>query len=247
MGGEGAAGSAWRYDEPEILSEWTGGIEADSLDDAQPHVLPLFPRQLLAGTLHRLTAHERALALKYKIVAVDTLSDLTLQACVTLASEREAERRGLKLVARILPGDFRDAVHEVFAEELLKQAVFHLAAARPDFSARLRFWPGQAAVVLALAVSIGLWAFKTDPGQVYLGLSIFAGLFFAMTVALRVFALTPVMAPGKPPVLPITTGDLPTYTVLVPLFRETAVLHQLIGGLMAINYPALCIKRTKTG
>ncbi len=40
-------------------------------------------------------------------------------------------------------------------------------------------------------------------------------------------------------------ADLPTYSILVPVFRETSVLSQLLHGLSCLKYPALCIKRTK--
>ena len=32
-------------------------------------------------------------------------------------------------------------------------------------------------------------------------------------------------------------ADLPTYSVLVPVFRETSVLGQLLRGLSCLNYP----------
>ncbi len=58
-----------------------------------------------------------------------------------------------------------------------------------------------------------------------------------MMVAVRFFALlsknrTSSVFP------PLPDAALPVYTVLVPLFRETAVLEQLIRGLRKLRYPA---------
>ena len=47
------------------------------------------------------------------------------------------------------------------------------------------------------------------------------------------------------PKVQIYDMDLPVYSVLVPLFRETSVLGQLLTALTSLDYPALCIKRTK--
>ena len=73
------------------------------------------------------------------------------------------------------------------------------------------------------------------------------GFLFAIVVKLRLLCLAPL--PQRHFVKPklLQDRDLPIYTLLVPLFRETEVLHQLLGALCRIDYPALCIKRTKRG
>lgn len=70
-------------------------------------------------------------------------------------------------------------------------------------------------------------------------------LFFTLVVAIRIFCLLPSshLSPSAPPDLP--DDALPAYSVLVPVFKETAILDQLIRALFAIDYPALCSKRTK--
>jgi hypothetical protein len=42
----------------------------------------------------------------------------------------------------------------------------------------------------------------------------------------------------------LASARLPTYTVLVPLYREAVVVPDLLATLAALDYPALCIKRT---
>ena len=41
----------------------------------------------------------------------------------------------------------------------------------------------------------------------------------------------------EPPLMPVVDGDLPVYTLLVPLFREQRVVGQLIENLLALDYP----------
>ncbi len=60
-------------------------------------------------------------------------------------------------------------------------------------------------------------------------------LFLSMS-ALRLIALRPPAECTPPPRLSDT--DLPVYSVLVPLYKERAVLHQITGALKALDYPA---------
>jgi glycosyltransferase XagB len=234
VGDGSAAKSAWRYHD----SGFGGGIEAWSLDDDLADVLPLFPGHLLANALRRLSANDRILALRHKIVAVSVRRGVMHYACVTRQAEWEARWRGLRVVARIDAADYRHAVHHVLGPTLLRQAVFQLDATMPAFSARLRLWPEQVAAVLLIAAAATLAALMSDPGYVALAASLLAGLFFAMTVAIRIFAITPMALHDRVATPAISQKDLPVYTILVPLFRETAVLEQLLGAMMALNYPA---------
>lgn len=241
MGDESAVGGAWLSG----VSE-TGRVAGNgNLDEAPREVLPLFPEHLLAGMLARLTPADRALALKHKLVPVAFLPRLTVYGAVTQASLREAEARGLRVVARIDAVAYRQAVKRVLGPSLLRHAVCHLAQTQPQNSARWRLMPEQFLWFILLVLACVATALASTTGQVLLGLSIAAGMFFAMAVAIRILALTPAVVPPQSKPIPLTHEELPVYSVLVPLFRETAVLNQLIGGLMALNYPALCIKRTK--
>jgi cellulose synthase/poly-beta-1,6-N-acetylglucosamine synthase-like glycosyltransferase len=67
--------------------------------------------------------------------------------------------------------------------------------------------------------------------------SLASGLFFLSVVALRLLCLMPPLRRTPPPE-PIEERELPPYSVLVPLFRETAVLGQLVGALARLRYPA---------
>lgn len=188
--------------------------------------------------LARLTPADRSLALKHKLVPVAFLPGLTVYGSVTRAARREAEARGLRVVARIDPSAYRQAVRRVLGPSLLRYAVCHLATLQPQYSARHRLMPEQFLWFIILALGCTAAALASTAGQVLLALSMASGVFFAMAVAIRILALTPGIVTKQPKVVPLTHDELPVYSILVPLFRETAVLHQLIGALMALNYPA---------
>ena len=133
--------------------------------------------------------------------------------------------------------DYRAAIFHQLSRRLLAKATFALAKSRPHFSARTRLFPGQMAFALLCAVLL-LLCWKFGGATTFLNtLSVIGSCFFAMVVGIRAFCLLPEAAgpPTKPPRL--LNEDLPVYTVLVPMFGETAVLQQLIQSLFLLNYP----------
>lgn len=210
---------------------------AGNLDDAPPEVLPLFPDGLVPGLMQRLSPKERTLCLRDKLVVVAFQPGLTLYAAVTEHARRAAESRGLCVVGRISPGAWRSAVRQVFGAALLDEAVNGLARGQPAYSARRRLTFWQVVAGIWLAAVVVLLGHLSHWGYVLLMGSVMGGLFFAMTVMIRVLALTP-HDPGPPVKATLPDAKLPVYTVLVPLFREVAVLPQLIRGLLALDYPA---------
>jgi cellulose synthase/poly-beta-1,6-N-acetylglucosamine synthase-like glycosyltransferase len=215
------------------------GLEAGSinLDDAPSDVLPLFPGHLIAGMLQRLTPQDRELALRHKLVPAAVLPGMTVYSAATIQAQREAAALGLRVVARIDLAAYRKAVRHVLGPGLLRQAVSALARSKPAFSALHRFTPHQLLGTLLCALGLVAAGRFGDWGYVLLAASVVAGLFFAMAVAIRVLALLPAKLPQRGHIAALPAQALPVYTVLVPLFRETAVLNQLIGGLMTLDYP----------
>jgi cellulose synthase/poly-beta-1,6-N-acetylglucosamine synthase-like glycosyltransferase len=71
----------------------------------------------------------------------------------------------------------------------------------------------------------------------WLAASALLGLFFLSIVALRLFCLFPVSSAKYGATIDLGDAELPSYSILVPVFRETAVLPQLLRGLASLNYP----------
>jgi cellulose synthase/poly-beta-1,6-N-acetylglucosamine synthase-like glycosyltransferase len=65
--------------------------------------------------------------------------------------------------------------------------------------------------------------------------SVVCGIVFLMVCGFRLLGLLPAQPPPRPPRL--SDAELPVYTLLVPLFRETRVLDQLVAALCRLDYP----------
>lgn len=103
-------------------------------------------------------------------------------------------------------------------------------------------------MVLVLLGGLAWFLASQLPAELTLAtLSAIGGLFFLSVAALRMLCFLP-FAPGSAGLerLQLPATSLPVYSVLVPLFRETRVLPQLISALGSLRYPALGSKRTKT-
>jgi len=135
------------------------------------------------------------------------------------------------------------AVQTAFADALSRRAVFELAELEPHMSARAVFTVEQmiAAYAAVTAVLMGLAfaplttliALNVAISIFYLGNFIFKGVLVSIgggrsaeideTVAVEARALR--------------EEELPVYTVLVPMFRESAMLPQLAQALRDLDYP----------
>ena len=61
---------------------------------------------------------------------------------------------------------------------------------------------------------------------------------FALAAGLRLAALVGLFLPKQPAPPPLADADLPTVTVLVPLFREASIFPDLAAALARLDYPA---------
>lgn len=148
-----------------------------------------------------------------------------------------ARADGRMVTARADPQDLCDALQATFGEELCERAVRNLADRLPQFSARRRATLSQATFLLGLPPAMLSFFLLAPEGAAWLATSLFALLFLAVA-GLRLLAFLPVRAIGPARLPEIADCDLPVYTVLVPLFRETEVVGQLVAALDAIDYPA---------
>ncbi|SDN40143.1 Glycosyltransferase, catalytic subunit of cellulose synthase and poly-beta-1,6-N-acetylglucosamine synthase [Methylobacterium phyllostachyos] len=151
-------------------------------------------------------------------------------------------------VIAVLLGDPPRGLAAITSPTHLREAVF---AAIPgqvaDHAAQalVRHAPGRATarepvlawlMVLALALAAGLCLCAALPAPLARAVVLTAqGLFLAMTT-FRLAALA-VSAPVTAEAPPLADADLPVYTVLVPLYREAAVVRSLLRALAALDYP----------
>ncbi len=131
-----------------------------------------------------------------------------------------------------------EVLEEAACDTRADEAVHALLRTSPSSSAASGWRLRQ---VLAPVVLFGVSAggLAVLPQLTLALLSASMALPFLCVTVLRLLALQQViMGPGpKPPRTALPRSALPTYTILVPLFRETEVLGDLVHALAAIDYP----------
>ncbi|MDP1700432.1 MAG: hypothetical protein Q8L53_05650 [Aestuariivirga sp.] len=207
--------------------------------------MPLLLRGDLEDILRRLPPQAIRRVLRHGVVPVAWQPDHVHYAICGPKGVAYARRHGLPVVARIASVDFHRGVHRVWGRKILAKATHGLSATRPQFSARRRVTPPQGAAFFILALCLALSAAYVPASDMWVAASAALGLFFLSVIALRLFCLFSLPASKSRNLENPGDADLPAYSVLVPVFRETSVLSQLLRGLSCLNYPALCIKRTK--
>ena len=133
------------------------------------------------------------------------------------------------------PATIRAFVAAKRRNALTRRAVDWLAAAMPPLSARhLGRAKGASGPTALLAAVLGLALLA--PLATFQAMGLLCTLFFCNCSVWKLAA-----AFGRRPVLrlePLASAKLPTYTVLVPLYREAAIVPDLVRHLVALDYPA---------
>ncbi|ODS00444.1 hypothetical protein AUC69_00820 [Methyloceanibacter superfactus] len=142
-------------------------------------------------------------------------------------------------IALATPRAVRDAVYHHFAPVLARGAVETLAMRRPAQSARmygprwqrLSFIAGATALMLALLLA---------PSETVRGVTLLLGVVFVPVIGLRAVAAYGLMRQTEDtaPQSRVPDADLPTYTILAPLFREAHMLPSLVHALRQLDWPA---------
>jgi cellulose synthase/poly-beta-1,6-N-acetylglucosamine synthase-like glycosyltransferase len=170
----------------------------------------------LAGREAVLVMAPRGLAVRTLILRLGARSDLRHRALVTSPEQ----------IRRFVQRHAAGAI-SWRASEWLRSTHPALSAATPPWKARtvLAALTGAFAVGLAAAPEFAV-------GLLMLAVT---GMFLAWS-ALRICSM--LRKPG-PPALAMRSpeGELPTYTIVVALYREATTLYDLVGALQAIDYP----------
>ncbi|MFG1409866.1 MAG: glycosyltransferase [Pseudomonadota bacterium] len=118
---------------------------------------------------------------------------------------------------------------------LTRQATFDLRRRMPHFSAALISPARILAGPVLLAAVLLATGFLASPQTTFLALQAVLSIMFLGAIALRLAACFVTAEPDGA----CRLGDhhLPIYTVMVPLYREAAVLPRLVAALAALDYP----------
>lgn len=184
---------------------------------------------------------ERMIALRYYTACDDTGAECRViapnMALASLLARQHAAGR-LPAVTLTTHQAFIDAILLTRGTDIARQAATGLPAplsARAGDSSA----PGKSRIGLLAAVTVGLAATGLIvafplPMAVVPPL-ILAPIFLLAALAVLTAAVESLRTGVSPPRLAL--GDLPRYSVLVPLYRESNIVVDLVGHLAAIEYP----------
>lgn len=208
--------------------------------DFQNHAIETWPAiswAWLEAAAPQLSDAECEVLLRHKLMPIAWGHEQTLYAVYDDHSLAYAQERGLAISGRILPQHYNRLLHVFFAPALLRRATYGLLRHSPWASARHRLSPAQTVLAVAAMLLASGVIMMGDVTILMLMVQCLAGLFFLFVVLLRgLCTLPPPQARRRLPVA-LSDDELPTYTVLVPLFRETSVLAQLMASLEQLDYP----------
>jgi glycosyltransferase XagB len=139
--------------------------------------------------------------------------------------------------------DIRNLLLTVFHKAIADEAANELFRQNPGLSARVVFSRGQKIGFIALAVigavALILWPVPTViTALTVVSLAFLGSTVFKFLIAMRGAKYDIVERVTRDQVEALTDAELPTYTVLVPVFKEANIVPQLVGNLGKIDYPA---------
>ena len=140
------------------------------------------------------------------------------------------------------PSAIRAALVRACEQRLVDDAVQHLEGRYPHLSARRVATGRQIAAGLLLAPVVALTVFL-HPVETLVCINLIGAVFFFGVSVLRFVAAG--LASGRRPIdqTPVETSEinLPSYTILVPLYGEAALVHDLVAAIDELDWPRECL------
>lgn len=139
------------------------------------------------------------------------------------------------LAAITTPTRLRQAVHGAFPELVATHAAEDLRTHDPGRAVSGRPM-GGVLLLLALTLAAGLSLLSALPAPVVDAVAVAGQVLCLATMLFRVAAVA--IPPTAVEVPPLPDTALPRYTVLIPLYREAAILPRIVPALASLDYPA---------
>lgn len=136
------------------------------------------------------------------------------------------------------PFDIRRSIEQHFADELSDESRHRLARAMPEKSAHKRLSTSQAWLLFVFFIAY-MTSFIFDSYSAAAFTLLIAHLLYVLALSFKSLVFLAGLKPKHyaEPVSPLDTKDLPSFTLLVPLYQETAILPQLLDALGKLDYP----------
>jgi cellulose synthase/poly-beta-1,6-N-acetylglucosamine synthase-like glycosyltransferase len=140
------------------------------------------------------------------------------------------------------PTAIDDMLQRLFRNAYIETATYDMVQRFPEDSANRVLTPAQRAVfaVALILIAIAVAVFPITALIVVLG---FASVFYAAVSLYKVYLVYQALGHeyeldiGADEVADMDERTLPVYTILVPLFKEAAVIPRLAAGIAALDYP----------
>ena len=186
---------------------------------------------------------------KYKIIPLEVQD-----CCIDLAVDNPLDRRVLLTIQYLFPTrkislhvvstkSIEWAIDNIYREIHKKTAMLDLFNRTPDQSAYKVLMPNQKAFIIAVIAALTVSAIINS---VVTFMALFAAISIGYFIVnpIKIYISLRGFKGGRAPTK-ITKGemewtrdeDLPTYTVLIPVFRESELLGQNLRNMYNINYP----------
>jgi glycosyltransferase XagB len=170
------------------------------------------------------------------VVHVVAAAPLAINRLAEIAAQVEADEAELHIDTDL---NLAQTMLDLRRDEIVGAAVSGLHDNHPEFSARPTWVPWQRTVlVVAVIATAGLLVVAPRITAIImligLNLAFFGGTMFKVVTSLIGHRQ---LRDGEPAVVAELTGDLPTYTILVPAFHEAEVIGQIVEHLATLDYP----------
>ncbi|MGV7033470.1 hypothetical protein [Methylobacterium symbioticum] len=140
------------------------------------------------------------------------------------------------------PTHLREAVFAARGPEIAAYAADALERRAPEWAFG-RESPRRPLLILGLVLITLLCLFAALPPSLAVAATVLAQTILLAMMAFRIAALF--SGAPAPEVPPLPERALPTYTVLVALYREAAVVGRIVAALARLDYPVLCSNLTQ--
>jgi cellulose synthase/poly-beta-1,6-N-acetylglucosamine synthase-like glycosyltransferase len=213
------------------------GGGAKKVASPKPFILPTIPTSTqLLEAIQRMTPGEAQQAFRHRVLPISWVPGKTGYVAAGERAKTYAKEQGLEVTAitneRMILRELQRGQENELRQNALRglKTRFPAHSAAQPFTAQQALWLVFALVFVALAL---MWDRE---------LSLVAGfaamlVLFAVLGGFHIWCILPVKLPHAPVSKIIPDADLPVYSVLVPLRRESKILEQTLAGLRALDYP----------
>ena len=201
-------------------------------------ILPTIPTSAqLLEAIQRMTPNEAQQAFRYRVLPISWEPGKTGYVAAGERAKAYAKDQGLEVTAITNERMILRELQRGQENELSQNALWGLKTRFPMHSAAQPL-AAQQALWLIFAVAFVAFALMWDrEPSLVAGFTAMLAL-FALLGGFHIWCILPVKLPHAPVSKLIPDAELPVYSVLVPLFRESKIVEQTIASLKALDYPA---------